>query len=135
MRVKEASLARIRPGKLSSSGGEKETEFRVVGIYIQEFLGDNRIRIPVIPTRNQKAEIPVETVFSREIVGVHRGRRINLQNSGANFAVCLARSTVGSQLSIANKAFVGVVRRASNFIKMSDVVLSDHSSPPESNTV
>ena len=65
----------------------------------------------------------------RKIVDVHRDHWINLQNIGmirgdnvpirralsliaTNLAACLARITVASQLSIANKAFVELVRRA-----------------------
>ena len=36
------------------------------------------IRISVIPTRNQKVETHVETIFSREIVDVYRGHWIDL---------------------------------------------------------
>ena len=53
-------------------------ELRAVDIYIQEF----RIRTPVIPIRNQRVEIPVETILSREIVNVYRGYWIKLYNSG-----------------------------------------------------
>ena len=48
-------------------------ELRAVIVYIQVFRADDCIRIPIAPTRNQKVkETPVETIFSRKIVNVHR---------------------------------------------------------------
>ena len=53
-----------------------------MSIYIQEFWVDDLIRIPVVPTRNQRVEIPFETIFSREIVDIYRDHWINLLNIG-----------------------------------------------------
>ena len=104
-------------------------------------------------------EIPVDIIFSRELVDDHRGHWISLQNSGvtrkynvparwqrlslvsANLVDCLVRSTVRSKLSIANIALVVVEHRApaykwpqpSILVKKSDLVLSVQSSLPESN--
>ena len=104
-------------------------KLRAICINIKDIWEDNYIIIPVIPARNQRVETPVKTIFSREIVNILRGNRSNPENSGvtlgtvcqrdralsliaATLAARLARSLVGSQLSITNKAFVGVVRRA-----------------------
>ena len=75
--------------------------------------------ISIIFIRNQKVKSPVETIFSREIVDVYRGlqnirviRRYNWQRDralsiiAANLAAYLAKITLRSQLSTANKAFV-----------------------------
>ena len=84
-------------------------------------------------------KIPVETVFSREIVTGTTGSEQGIKSNPSN-PVCLARSTAGSQLSIANKAFVEVlrrpnIRRPSDLVKKSDVALFVQNSLPENNAV
>ena len=43
---------------------------------------DDHITIPVTSIWNQRVEILIATIFSREIVNVHRSHRISLENSG-----------------------------------------------------
>ena len=70
-----------------------------VYIYIQDFRGNYRIRIPVIPTRNRKVETPVETSFSRRIVDIYRGHWIDLQNRVIRRYIVLARQGIKSNRS------------------------------------
>ena len=68
-------------------------------------------------------ETPAETIFNMEIVDIHTGNWIDLQNRGgynvpmrhgtrSKLIYLLSRNAVGSHLYIMNRAFVGVVRRA-----------------------
>ena len=95
-------------------------------------------------------ETPVKTVFHREIINIQRGHRINLQNrkvtrgDDAPTKQAIENRSSRSQLSIANKAFMGVVRRTpvmlitADFLtpsSQSDIVQLFQSSPPEGHTV
>ena len=100
-----------------------------MGIYIKDVWGNNRIIISVILARNQKIETPIETIFSREIVNIHRGHWINPQKNGVTTGYSvqarqgiksnrsnlglLAKRPKGSQLSIANKTFLGSATQSS----------------------
>ena len=133
-------------------------EFRAVGIFTQESWGDDCDRIPIISIRNQKVEIPVETIFSRKIVDVYWGHWINLQNSTvtrryratdtgsgrSKLSHLLSEKQSRKQVGYCEQSPRGGGaqgtsyingRRPSNLIKKFDIVLSVLSNSPKNNTV